>query len=105
MEMSAPALDKAYMKLPVQDHRELEAFVQFVRDENIRSYLEIGSKYGGSLWRVARAMPTKSRIVAVDLPFLSTFKRPVSQPYLEQVVGELSRSYDATLILGDSTDA
>jgi hypothetical protein len=36
--------------------------------EGVRSYLEIGSKFGGSLWRVANSLPPGSRIVSVDLP-------------------------------------
>ena len=101
---SSEELDKKFVRLPVQDLNELAEFVKFVREQNVRSYLEIGSKYGGSLWHVARAMPRGSRIVSVDQPHMSAFKRPVSQPYLEGVVKELKNGgYDATLILGDST--
>jgi hypothetical protein len=39
-----------------------------VQGEGVRSYLEIGAKFGGSLWRAAQALPKGSRIVAVDLP-------------------------------------
>ena len=43
--------------------------------------------------------------VAVDLPFTSTFKRPVSEEYLLQCVADLkAEGYDAHCILGDSTD-
>lgn len=101
---AAEPLDHAYVRRPVQDLNELNEFCKFVGEHRVRSYLEVGSKYGGSLWHVARAMPRGSRIVSVDLPHLSTFKRPVSQPYLEQVVKELSSNYDTTLIIGDSTD-
>jgi len=52
----------------LQDEGELEAFAALVRQEGISSYLEIGSKFGGSLWRVAQEMLPESRIVTVDLP-------------------------------------
>lgn len=98
------AINQDYAKRPVQDLAELELFVKFVSEQNIRSYLEIGSKYGGSFWRVVRAMPRGSLAVAVDLPFQSEFKRPISEPYLKQVVTDLrTGGYDAHLILGDST--
>jgi len=99
-------LDKKFIRRPVQDLNELEEFVKFVREQKVRSYLEVGAKYGGSLWKVVTSMPIKSRAVAVDLPFQSAFKRPISEPYLEQAVHDLRKGgYEMTLILGDSTDA
>jgi cephalosporin hydroxylase len=97
-------LDPRYINRPIQDDAELEMFVQFVREQGVRRYLEVGAKYGGSLWHVVNAMPKGSIAVAVDLPFTSTFKRPVSEPYLQQTVSMLRQSgYDAHLVLGDST--
>jgi Methyltransferase domain len=99
-----PPLDPRYLKWPVQDTGELAVFVQFVRDQNIKSYLEIGAKYGGSFWHVVTAMPKGSLAVAVDLPYGSTFKRPMSEPYLRECIKELrTKGYAAHLILGDST--
>jgi len=71
----------------------------FVR-ENVRSYLEIGSKFGGSLDFIARAMPVGSRVVSVDLPG----EKAASKQSLVSVVGRLKDDgYDAHLIFGDST--
>jgi len=94
-----------YERLALQDPVELATFLKLLRNENIRSYLEIGSKFGGSLWKVATVMPKGSRIVSVDLPHGDTsFKE--SQPHLEECVKRLRKSlgYDAYLFLGDSTD-
>lgn len=98
-------MDPKFNKLPVQDLAELNAFVKLVKEQKVCSYLEIGSKYGGSFWHVVNAMPKGSVAVAVDLPFGSTFKRPVSEPYLLQCVTDLkAKGYDAYCFLGDSTD-
>jgi cephalosporin hydroxylase len=98
-------LDKQYIKRPVQDLAELKVFVQFVQEQQIQSYLEIGAKYGGSLWHVVRAMPKGSFALAIDLPYGSTFKRPISEPYLVESVTNLNAiGYKVHLILGDSTD-
>jgi predicted O-methyltransferase YrrM len=88
----------------LQDAREFNAFIEMMRRENIRSYLEIGSKNGGSFWRMATSLAPGSRVVSVDLPHGdASFKE--SQPHLEACVKELaSRGYDAHLRLGDSTD-
>lgn len=89
----------------LQDRRELQRFVELLKQENVKSYLEIGSKFGGSLWHIASSLPTGSKIVVVDLPHGDgSFKE--SQPHLQQCVDELRKRYDhqVALILGDSTD-
>ncbi|MCP6769556.1 hypothetical protein NL529_32390, partial [Klebsiella pneumoniae] len=55
------------MKL-LQREEEFAWFVDLLTRERIGSYLEIGSKFGASLDRIARSMPKGSRVVSVDLP-------------------------------------
>ena len=99
-------MDPKFTKFPYQDSAELDVFVNLVKEENVRSYLEIGSKYGGSFWRVVCAMPVGSVAVAVDLPGTTKLRKyPFSQPYLLQCVKDLrAKGYDAHCIIGDSTD-
>ena len=87
----------------LQNELELNEFISVLMAEKVRSYLEIGSKFGGSLWRVSKSLPKGSRIVSVDLPHGDkSFKE--SQPPLEECVRALRvKGYDAHLILGDST--
>lgn len=88
----------------LQDRGELNRFIDIAMAENVRSYLEIGSKYGGSLWHIANALPKGSRVVAVDLPH-GDFSFKEALPYLKECVAELcKRGYKAELIIGDSTD-
>ena len=89
----------------LQNRAELQEFIGVMRAANVRSYLEIGSKFGGSLWLIGNSLPKGSRIVSVDLPHGDTsFKE--TENHLRQCVGELSkRGYDAHVIIGDSTDA
>lgn len=88
----------------LQNNTELAAFIEILNGEGVRSYLEIGAKFGGSFWRVANALPVGSRVVAVDLPHGDTsFKETL--PHLEECVSALKAlGYDASLIVGDSTD-
>lgn len=88
----------------LQNLNELNAFLRIVKDEGVRSYLEIGCKNGGSLWRIGRKLPAGSRIVAVDLPQADkSFKN--TKPNLIECVEELRKQkYDVHLFLGDSTD-
>lgn len=84
----------------LQHEGEIAWFADLLRREGARSYLEIGSKFGGSLDRVARALPVGSRIVSVDLPG----DKSGSRAALSEVVSGLSKDgYQARLIWGDST--
>ena len=92
-----------YTRKVLQNPQELNSFVALLQKEKVGSYLEVGCKFGGSLWRVATSLPRGSRIVAVDLPHGDTsFKETL--PHLEACVRDLkTRGYDAHLFVGDST--
>lgn len=86
----------------LQDEREIAELAALFQREGVRSYLEIGSKFGGSLVRVAEVMPIGSRVVAVDLP-KGTKAWPESNVALSSVVADMKRrGYDTHLIWGDS---
>lgn len=89
----------------LQDKSELKEFIDLLRKENVGSYLEIGSKFGGSFWPICNALPKGARCVSVDLPHGDkSFKE--NETHLRECVKELSkRGYDAHLIIGDSTDS
>lgn len=59
---------ESYEVNALQHGDELARLIEIVKSEGVRSYLEIGANFGGSLWRVGSVMPAGSRIVAVDLP-------------------------------------
>lgn len=85
----------------LQHAAELDAFVQLVKDAGVTSYLEIGSKFGGSLWRVGSALPPGSKIVSVDLQRGAGTPERLS---LERTVRELQNmGHKVILIWGDST--
>jgi predicted O-methyltransferase YrrM len=90
----------------LQNLDEFDRFVKLMRVENIKSYLEIGAKYGGTWWRMIHGLPLpdKARTVAVDLPHGdASFKE--TEPYLVDCHKQLkARGYDAHLFLGDSTN-
>ncbi len=86
----------------LQDEAEINGLADIVRSEGVRSYLEIGSKFGGSLRRVASVMPAGSRIVSVDLPN-GTIAWRQSKVALEGVIRDLKADgYDTHLIWGNS---
>jgi predicted O-methyltransferase YrrM len=93
-----------YETKALQHNAEIDRFVELVKRENVRSYLEIGSKFGGSLWRVGSVMPAGSKIVAVDMPH-GTRAWNDSRRSLEACVSHLNRiGQRTTLLWGDSTD-
>jgi predicted O-methyltransferase YrrM len=53
---------------PLQHEDELEGLIDLFQAAGVRSYLEIGARYGGSFERVMESLPKGSRGVAVDFP-------------------------------------
>jgi len=88
----------------LQYEDEIAAFVEVVRAEKASSYLEIGAKFGGSVWRVAQALQENSNIVAVDLPY-GTVKWRESSASLEHCMHTLTQLGHVTeIIWGNSTN-
>jgi hypothetical protein len=84
-----------------QHPEELDEFIDLLLREGVRSYLEVGSKWGATLWAVARMLPIGSKIVSVDLP--NGLRE--TEPSLFNCVEELrSWGYDAHLFRQDSAD-
>lgn len=82
----------------LQHEPEMAAFLALVKREKVISYLEIGSKFGGSLWQVANVLPEGSRVVSVDLENTKTIAS------LRETIRELhSLGFKTSLRLGDST--
>lgn len=80
---------------------ELDAFAKLLANHGVRSYLEIGGKYGCSFFRVMSALATGSRGLVVDLPTPGSD----TEHALEECVRDLRRAnYDARVLLGDSID-
>lgn len=86
----------------LQVEAEIDAFADVIRSEGVRSYLEIGSKFGGSLRRIASVMPVGSRIVSIDMPN-GTREWKNSKVALAGLMEELKADgYDTHLIWGSS---
>jgi hypothetical protein len=91
-----------YKLPPLQDPKEFSEFLKVLRDENVKSYLEIGSMYGRSLWSVAMSLPKGSLVVGVD----SMVDRPEAEQSLNDCIKDLrSLGYDAHFLCGDSIDS
>ena len=88
----------------LQNDRELNEFADLVAKEGCLSLLEIGSKFGGSMWRLSRKMPKGSRLVAVDLP-RGTRAWNESSASLKRMLSHLKlEGYDTSVIWGNSRD-
>jgi predicted O-methyltransferase YrrM len=82
---------------------EIDAFADLLRNEGVTSLLEIGSKFGGSLWKLGNALPEGSRIVSVDLPN-GTNAWEESRQSLQHCAAALNdRGYVTEIVWGNST--
>lgn len=101
--MKKPSTKPKFKTARLQNPEELSSFINLMKEENVTSYLEIGSKFGGSLWTIGWALPRGSTIVSIDLPHGDeSFK--VTEPALRSCVVRLNEiGQKAYLHLGDST--
>lgn len=83
---------------------EIDALCALFQANGVSTYLEVGSKFGGSLWRVANALPKGSRIVSVDLPNGTKLWKESSASLVSCVAKLNEIGYDARIIWGDSKD-
>lgn len=89
-----------YVTQIAQYQREVEWLQDLIRTNAVRSYLEIGSQFGGSLWHYGRTLPKGARIVSVDLPY-----RGDALSSLRECASELLKlGYDVHLLIGNSHD-
>ncbi len=83
----------------MQVEQEFAAWCDILKNEGVRSYIEVGSNFGGSLHRAALCLPLGSLVVSVDLPCAIQ-----SEQALKATVQSLSKlDYEVHLFMGDST--
>lgn len=92
-----------YLTTLSQVESEFAALIETLRAEKVTRFLEIGSRFGGSLWRIAQALPVGSRIVSLDSGKGMGGKKPGATRSLEACIAALKLTgYDARLVVGDS---
>lgn len=83
---------------------EIAWLAGILRDEGVRSLLEIGALYGDTLWTLSRALPPGARLVAVDLPGAGWGRTDAIFHLRDCIAALRAEGFDATLIEGDSRD-
>lgn len=83
---------------------EFGSFLNWVKENKVQRFLEIGSRYGDSLYEIAKVMPKGSQIVSVDLVD-GLWGRSDSADHLQTCINKLNQEgYQAQVIFGDSQD-
>lgn len=89
----------------LQYEDELSAFIDLLKREGVRSYLETGAHHGDTMHAVGCALPEGSRIVGVDLPGATAGRYKDSWKAMQRAVDDLrSRGRDAHALVGNSHD-
>lgn len=82
---------------------ELVPFMEVLRRENVTRFLEVGSRYGGSLWRIAKSLPKGSRVVSCDSAKGMGGQKAGALDSLRACVDRLRKEgYDAHFVKGHS---
>lgn len=90
-----------YVTRIAQYQAEVEWLQNLIRTNNVRSYLEIGGWFGGTLWHYGRTLPAGSRLVSVDEPNPHNGTLPHLQQCRDALLG---LGYDVRLLIGSSHD-
>lgn len=87
-----------------QSKFELNSLIEYLKSQNVTSYLEIGARQGDTFVAVMESLPVGSVGLAVDLPG-GLWGKSNTGPYLEKAIDHLrSKGYIVHMLLGDSTD-
>lgn len=89
----------------MQEQFESEFLSLLEHVKECSSAIEIGSRYGKSIERIAHAMPKGSRVVSVDMPYTGGVDPtlPASDLILRETMRALGEEgYDSHLFIGDS---
>lgn len=87
---------------PLQIQSELTRLVELIVSEGVRSYLEVGVRYGGSFETIMSALPPRSMGCAVDFPG-GNFGDENSVPiFLESVKRLRAKDYSVNYVFGPS---
>jgi predicted O-methyltransferase YrrM len=82
---------------------ELEGLIKILVDEKVTRFLEVGSRYGGSLWRIAKALPKGSIITSCDSGGGMGGNKEGAMESLVECIAKLREDgYHTHLIVGDS---
>lgn len=85
---------------------EFGALLDIVRREKVSSVLEIGSRYGGTLWAIANLLPKGSRVVSIDPDQGQGSGKKGAAQSLRACIARLNEiGYQANLLAYDSTAA
>lgn len=89
--------------------KEVLRFIGVMNKHGVRSYLEIGCRWGDTLYAVGMGLPEGSRIVGVDLPGIKTggiaYEVQGTEPFLDRAIDSLCLAgRDARLIIGNSRE-
>lgn len=68
MNGHAPVVATLDYAKPLQVEGELRSFVELLRSQNVRSYMEVGTRYGGTFETVMSALRLGAKGIALDFP-------------------------------------
>lgn len=85
-----------------QNEYELTAFLDFLRDHNVKTYAEVGAREGDTFHDVVEVLGGSVYALAIDYPG-ALWGKSTTAVQLERCVQDLrARGYDVEHILGDS---
>ncbi len=82
--------------------REIKTLLSTIRSRNIHSMMEIGTRWGGTLFLFSWTMPSDAIIVSLDLPSEQSLKRGYDRLKTAYFSNFTKKGQQLTLLRGDS---
>ena len=89
----------------LQDYNELEKFINICNSKGVKSVLEIGSFYGGTLWCWLKSFNELKDITCIDMPVPSSDSRYEKMMESRNQWKIIFKDINFTNIQGDSTSS
>ncbi len=87
----------------LQHPAELDAFIEIMKRENVKSYLEIGCNYGGTFRKVGMALDSPTKLVAVDIGGETDERRAAMRALYQAALDLNADGRPAKVVIGNST--
>lgn len=87
-----------------QNEHELSSFAKFLKDNNVKRYLEIGARHGDTFHYIMSFLGKDTCGVAVDLPGGLWGRSDTGKSLIAAVKDLKSKDLDVSYLFGDSTE-
>jgi len=100
--VSAPLKPLGWSMSLQQVKREIVTLLRILKEKNVQSMMEIGTRNGGTLFLFSWTLPVDAKMVSLDLPSEQSLKRGYDRFKTSYLASFIQKGQHLTLLRGDS---